>query len=248
MTVKIQSGFPITFLQKAASILGDTYGGLSGPKIINIFSAYAEKWDVSVPFPEYPYGARRKDEVFRENLKSFKPSQQFLIVSELCGLRAHGQNAGARERLKLELYSKYGELRPETDTKELELPFIEEARHWLEKYPESLNLFNQAKLKYDSGSFERNLLDDLRLALELLLKKVLCNQKTLENQSKYLGPYLKGRGASSQVNKMFEKLIDCYTNYQNDFVKHNDKVKEEEIEFVFEITASLMKHIVRISS
>ncbi len=246
--IKEEKGFSFTFLQRASSILGDTSGGLSGPKIIDIFCAYAERWNVQIPFFEYPYGVRRKSEILHENLKSFSSGQQFLIISELCDLRARGRNATAREELKLELYSKYGYLRPETDQKELETPLIEETRHWLQQYPDALKLFDDAKLKYDHGSFERNLLDDLRLALELLLKEILNNTKRLELQEHDLSAYLKSRGTPSEIKNMLIRLLDYYGKYQNDFVKHNDKPREEDIELVFELTASLMKHLVRIAS
>ena len=47
---------------------------------------------------------------------------------------------------------------------------------------------------------------------------------------------------------MFLKLVGYYSKYQNSYVKHDDGVIEEEIEFIFEITSSFMKHIVRLSS
>ncbi len=46
---------------------------------------------------------------------------------------------------------------------------------------------------------------------------------------------------------MFVKLVDYYTKYQNSYVKHNDAVIEEEVEFIFELTSSFMKHLVRLS-
>jgi hypothetical protein len=46
---------------------------------------------------------------------------------------------------------------------------------------------------------------------------------------------------------MFMKLLDYYTKYQNTHVKHDDAVVEEEIEFLFEITASFMKHLIRLN-
>jgi len=46
---------------------------------------------------------------------------------------------------------------------------------------------------------------------------------------------------------MFVKLIDYYTKYQNNYVKHDAAVIEEEIEFIFELTSSFMKHLVRLS-
>ncbi len=47
---------------------------------------------------------------------------------------------------------------------------------------------------------------------------------------------------------MFQKLVEYYSKYQNTYIKHNDKVIEEEIEFTFELTSSFMKHFIRISN
>ena len=44
---------------------------------------------------------------------------------------------------------------------------------------------------------------------------------------------------------MFRILVGYYSKYQNTFVKHNDLVIEEEIEFIFEMTSSFMKHLVK---
>jgi hypothetical protein len=92
-----------------------------------------------------------------------------------------------------------------------------------------------------------NLLDDLRLALELLLKALLGNDKSIENQIPFLGEFIKKRGGSPELANMFVKLVDYYTKYQNTYVKHDDGVIDEEVEFVFELTSSFMKHLVRLS-
>ena len=47
---------------------------------------------------------------------------------------------------------------------------------------------------------------------------------------------------------MFQKLVEYYSKYNNTYVKHNDNIIEEEVEFVFELTSSFMKHFVRISN
>lgn len=46
---------------------------------------------------------------------------------------------------------------------------------------------------------------------------------------------------------MFQKLVEYYSKYQNTYIKHNDWVIEEEVEFIFEITSSFMKHFVRMN-
>jgi hypothetical protein len=46
---------------------------------------------------------------------------------------------------------------------------------------------------------------------------------------------------------MFVKLVDYYAKYQNSYVKRDDAVIEEEVEFVIELTSSFIKHLVRLS-
>ena len=82
--------------------------------------------------------------------------------------------------------------------------------------------------------FVRNVLDDLRLSLESLLRAILNNKKSLENQQPTLGAFVKGRGGSSELSNMFLKLVEYYCKYQNTYVKHDDAVIEEEVEFVIE--------------
>jgi len=102
-------------------------------------------------------------------------------------------------------------------------------------------------MKFSNGVFERNLLDDLRLSMELLLKVIFRNGKSLENQISEIGAFISNNGGSKQFTNMFKTLVDYYSKYQNTFVKHNDAVVEEEVEFIFEMTSSFMKHIVKMS-
>lgn len=239
----------VTSLSKAAELLADTNSGLSGPRIVSAINGYGDKWNVRVPHPAYPFDAPNKRTALLDSLRAFSGPQQFIIIEELCQHHSFpigSPSQGERQKLRAELFTRYGDLRPNKEVKELDVPLVEEARHWLHAYPSALTLFDQAKLKYDAGIFQRNLIDDLRLALELLVKAVLDSNKSLENQVGPLGAALKERGASPQFTNMFQKVVDYYCKYQNDHVKHDDKLPEQEIEFLFEMTASFMKHIVRV--
>lgn len=241
---------PVPFLAKAASILADTTSGLSGPKIVEAINCYADQWQVNVPHPSYPFEAGNKRTALLESLRAFSPSQQFVILEDLCDHYSFTEVSTSRDerrKLKAELFTRFGGLRPNKEVKELDVPLIDEARHWLNHFPRALTLLEQAKIKYDAGVFQRNLIDDLRLSLELLLKDILSNSKSLDNQISPIGARLKERNASPQFTNMFQKLLDYYCKYQNDHVKHDDTLPEEEIEFIFEITASFMKHVVRVA-
>lgn len=157
------------------------------------------------------------------------------------------QNASGAREVKLRLITQYPELDTSDGKTDLNETLIEQTRHWLDGFPQSLSLYNEALQKYQHGVFQRNVLDDLRLALEALLKAVFENGKSLENQLPRLGGLIKSAGGSKHLSNMFEKLVDYYTKYQNQYVKHNDAVIEEEVEFIFEITSSFMKHVVRLS-
>jgi len=245
-----EPNLPVTFLSKAADLLADTNSGLSGPQIVRAINAYGDQWNVKVPHPAYPFEAGNKRTALHESLQAFSAPQQFQIIEDLCEHHSFGVGAPSqmeRRKLKAELFTRFGEFRANKEVRELDVPLIDETRHWLHDHPKALALLEQAKLKYDAKIFQRSLIDDLRLSLELLLKSVLNNSKSLENQVALIGAKLKERGASAQFTNMFQKLLDLYCKYQNDYVKHDDNLPEEEIEFIFELTASFMKHIVRVA-
>ena len=79
-------------------------------------------------------------------------------------------------------------------------------------------------------------------------KKIISNEKSLENQLSALGEYIQNKNGSKELGNMFQKLVEYYSKYNNTYVKHNDNIIEEEVEFVFELTSSFMKHFVRISN
>jgi hypothetical protein len=114
---------------------------------------------------------------------------------------------------------------------------IEKTKHWLDQYPNSLKLYSHAIEKYENAKYPRNLLDDLRVSLETLIKELLKNQSSLENQVMHIGKYIKSKGGSKELTNMFTKLINYYASYQNHYVKHSStgSIKEEEVEFIIEL-------------
>ncbi len=96
---------------------------------------------------------------------------------------------------------------PEPEETQVNLPLIEETRHWLENYPDALSLYSAALEKYRQGAYSRNLLDDLRLSLESLLRGLFDNSKSLENQKNTVGTLIKDSGGSPQLCNMFMTLL-----------------------------------------
>jgi hypothetical protein len=242
---------PATFVTYAADILGETSRGLSGPQIIKITAAHAVDCDARLPHPTYPFSkiGINKRTALCENVMAFSSKERYKIIKEMCDHPTiQAQQKEEAQKLKVKLFTKYAHLDEEGGSEGINETIVEQTRHWLEPFPDALQLFNTALQKQENGVFLRNLLDDLRLALEKLLQALFNNGKSLENQLPLLGSFLKNRGGSPELTNMFQKLLDYYSKYQNSYVKHNDAVIEDEIEFIFEITASFMKHLVRLNS
>lgn len=242
---------PATFVRYAADVLGDTAGGLSGSQIVSVTAAHAVDCDARLPHSSIPFskpGINKRTALY-ENLMALPLKNRYKAIKDMCGRSdfAPGHIAAVRT-LKLKLVTKHGHLDDEGSSDAIDETLVEQTRHWLEEFPEALKLFNEALEKQGHGVFRRNLLDDLRLALEKLLQGLLANGKSLENQSGTLGAFLKEKGGSPELTNMFMKLLDYYAKYQNTHVKHDDAVVEEEIEFLFEITASFMKHLIRLNA
>ncbi|MCX5889877.1 MAG: hypothetical protein NTY36_10540 [Deltaproteobacteria bacterium] len=239
------NSLPSVFIIYAASVLGETSEGLTASEIIKYSTGYAVEFDVDIPHAAYPFDAPNNRTALLDNLNVFSAKQQYKIIKELCGLERFKDNHNVRD-LKIKLISRFSQFAGANAAAEINESLIEETRHWLEEYQDSLKLYQEALTKFENKLFTRNILDDLRLSLELLLKVILNNNKSLENQIEYLGRHLKEKGCSKELTNMFKKLVDYYCQYQNSYVKHDDAVIEQEIEFIFEITSSFMKHTVRL--
>src|SRR5262249_48731822 len=149
---------------------------LSGPVIIALTTAYALNHNIRVPHQQYPFQAPNKRTALRENLQAFTPDLQFEIIRALCD---HPQvNPEAARKLKIQLLTRYGHLAREPVASDISHELVQETRHWLDTFPNVRSLYDEAIEKYRAKVFERNVLDDLRLALEVLLRAVLANGKS----------------------------------------------------------------------
>ena len=199
------------FVLHVSDILADTDLGLSGQQIVKVTAAHAVEWDVRIPHQAYPFDISipNKRTALYNNLMAFSEPQRYKIIRDLCEHpTVVERNREEVERLKLRLITRYGHLAGEAFGSEIDAELVERTEHWLGPYPEALKTYEQAVKKHANGLFLRNVLDDLRLGLELLLKVLLNNKKSLENQIPQLGVFIKKMGGSSELANMFVKLID----------------------------------------
>lgn len=237
------------FIAYVSEILANTNKGFSGSEIVKKFVEYSVKFNKQIKFENTTFTIDGKSvpkrEVFRLNLECFSKEEQFLIVDKLCDDKKF-VNSDEVLALRVKLHKDYPNLNVlENIAEELDYEIVEKTKHLLDNYPTAKALYDKAIKNYKLHSFNRNVLDDMRLSLESLLKDIFSNNKSLENQIPDLGNYVKLKGGSPEFTNMFQKLIDYYSKYQNTYIKHNDRVNEEEVEFVIELTSIFIKKIIK---
>lgn len=241
------------FITQAAETLGDTDNGLTGSEICKCTAAYAIDYDIEIPFTAPPLKDKagqsvNKRTALRENFKCFSDNALYIIIRDLCALEKFKNNDDV-QALKLKLFKNYRHLAPPVEDFEPEM--VEETSHWLmSNYPEAGKFYHEAFDKYLSKDEKlyRNALDDARFALEVLLKQVLDNGKSLENQLQEIGKFVNQKRASKEFTNMFQKLIEYYSKYQNKRVKHDEGIIESELAFILELTTVFMRQFVRLNS
>ena len=160
MGTKIDNAF-LTF---ASDLLADTKTGLTATQIIKYCNRYAIDFEVSIPITSSDFGAfgsivPNKRTALLKNLLVFNAEQQFKIIKDLCELSFFENNKDVAD-LKTKLYKRYGNL----DTEKIsDTELVQETKHWLASYPNTLKQYENALAKYEGGIFERNTLDDCRL-------------------------------------------------------------------------------------
>ena len=228
----------------ASQIFADSKTGFSRNELINFFRSYESEFDRRIIYDDIEKVESKKT-TFCNYLKEFSDEQIFYIINDFCN---HIKFKDKEEVIKLRIrlhnnYKEYNTLQVEDEI--LDLNIVEKTKHWLDLYPEVKKIYEGGINKYSLKIYERNILDDMRLSLELLLRKILNNNKNLERQREDICRWLDSRETSSYFRNMFWRLIDYYAEYQNNNIKHNDKVNKQEIEFIIEMTSLFMKNIVK---
>lgn len=137
-----------------------------------------------------------------------------------------------------------------TGVKLLDEALIEDTLPWLAQYPAVSKPFHDALrcyLQKDPNQY-RSMLDNLRFSIEQMLRSVLNNEKSLENQKEEFLRWLAQHDAHSHIAGMYNELLfNRFAKYQNDAVKHQeDKYTAAEIEFALYVTGTFLRFIQRL--
>lgn len=110
----------------------------------------------------------------------------------------------------------------------------------LSVYPDVRKFYEKAMNGFDKGVDCRHAMDDLRLSLETLLKSVLENDKSLENQCESLCAYLGAKGISSEIVGNVRVNLTAISRYFNEHEKHKDNVKLNEMDYIVTAVNNIM--------
>lgn len=106
--------------------------------------------------------------------------------------------------------------------------------------------YNDAIGKMAEGKYDRNSVDDVRLALEIYLKEVLGNDKPLEKQNAALKEYLADHDVSEELIKTHTQSLFNLCNFFNNHAKHDYNVKSEEVDSAIGYANQIMKSLLNI--
>jgi len=129
---------------------------------------------------------------------------------------------------------------------ELQQDLVSETFYWINSFPKVKDRFTRAVNLYNEKSDLIDCVNNLRLTLEILVKEILNNNKSLENQLGEIGQYQERLGIGVEIRNTFNKVLDYYNKYQNNRVKHDTDINNEhEVEFIFGLTMIFIRILIK---
>ena len=129
---------------------------------------------------------------------------------------------------------------------ELDDALVSEPLDWMKDYPSAHGAFIKA-LKAYAECTENNASDvsDLfRKALESFFQEFFNSEKSLENMISNYGSYLKNKGIPKEISNNFEKLLNQYTDFMNNYAKHHDKTSVNVLEYIMYQTGNIIRLLI----
>lgn len=110
-------------------------------------------------------------------------------------------------------------------------------------HDKSKKLYDDAVKNISTNGSNRETLDSIRLALEKYLQEVLGNNKPLEHQENPLKDYLKARNVTHEVQVNLTTSLHNFYKYQDNNVKHDDNIKDEEVGYFIGIANGIVEQL-----
>lgn len=130
--------------------------------------------------------------------------------------------------------------------KELDDALVSEVLFWLDDYPLSKKAWISALKDYSESvdSTASETADKFRKALERFFQEFFESDKSLENLKSEYGTFLSSKGVPPELKNNFEKLLEAYTRYINNYAKHHDKTSKNVLEYIMYQTGNIMRLLI----
>lgn len=208
----------------------------SANELIDLTYEFAKSYNKSIPIDEPNYGSFNKKELLSTNLNVLSDNEKIEFLSQIKYHSRLCEDDFLRDEIDLLVKdASNGVIKARNSVSTL-----------LETY--SIDLKNQWQRTYrfyDHLDY-RNALDNMRLTIELLIKRITGSEASLENQKSVLGKFFEDKDISKEVRNLFFKMLDMYEKIQNHEAKHNlpQNLNSKEIKFLMNQSTVIIKFLI----
>ena len=130
---------------------------------------------------------------------------------------------------------------------EFDEKLVSEPLRWLSAYPNSEKAWSKALREYaDQNSQNASDIADLfRKALETFLQEFFKKDgKVIKNFISDYGDYLKDKNIPPEIRNNFQKLLDGYDHYMDNYAKHRDATSDKVLEYLMYETGNIIRLVI----
>lgn len=134
--------------------------------------------------------------------------------------------------------------------KQFDDSLVSEVLYWLKDYPETRAAWTEALKQYsnEENSNASQVADSFRKALERLFQEVFRQSKSLEHFKSEYGTLLNDNAIPKEISNDLQKLLNLYTDFNNHYAKHNDKVGSNVLEYIMYQTGNIMRLLITLNT
>lgn len=208
----------------------------SANELIDLTYEFAKSYNKSISIDEPNYGSFNKKELLSTNLNVLSDNEKIEFLSQIKYHSRLCEDDFLRDEIDLLVKdASNGVIKARNSVSTL-----------LETYSIDLkNQWQRAYRFYDHLDY-RNALDNMRLTIELLIKRITGSEASLENQKSALGKFFEDKDISKEVRNLFFKMLDMYEKIQNHEAKHNlpQNLNSKEIKFLMNQSTVIIKFLI----
>ncbi len=129
---------------------------------------------------------------------------------------------------------------------ELDDALVSQVLEWMSEYPKARKEWISALKEYSDLTDERasDIADKFRKALERFFQEFFNNSKSLETQKSIYGNYMKENGIPAEISNNLETLLQSYTNFMNNYAKHQNRTDKKVLEYIMYQTGNIMRLLI----